>query len=156
MTDEQIDRRFFGVCAIVWMAIIFSFSSQNALESSAMSGGIVDTIVNFIVQFAHDLSDTQVVQLKDFLEIFIRKSAHALNYLILAILIYKAQVSTKNTIKKSLWAGGTALMYAITDEYHQLFVPGRSCELRDVFVDFGGILVGMAIVLMIQKQIIKK
>ena len=39
------------------------------------------------------------------------------------------------------WLIGTA--YAVTDEFHQAFVPGRSCELRDVVIDSCGVLTGV-------------
>ena len=39
------------------------------------------------------------------------------------------------------WLIGTA--YAVTDEFHQSFVPGRSCELRDVMIDSCGVLTGV-------------
>ena len=42
------------------------------------------------------------------------------------------------------WLIGTA--YAVTDEIHQYFVPGRSCEVRDVVIDSCGVLVGALIV----------
>ena len=38
---------------------------------------------------------------------------------------------------------GAAALYAVTDEVHQYFVPGRSCELRDVLVDTSGALTGI-------------
>ena len=42
------------------------------------------------------------------------------------------------------WLIGTA--YAVTDEFHQYFVPGRSCEVRDMLIDSCGVLVGVLIV----------
>jgi len=36
--------------------------------------------------------------------------------------------------------------YAITDEVHQYFVPGRSCEIKDVCIDGSGVLFGIVIV----------
>ena len=42
------------------------------------------------------------------------------------------------------WLIGTA--YAVTDEIHQSFVPGRSCEVRDIVIDSCGVLVGALIV----------
>ena len=39
------------------------------------------------------------------------------------------------------WLIGTA--YAVTDEFHQSFVPGRSCEFRDIVIDSCGVLTGV-------------
>ena len=38
------------------------------------------------------------------------------------------------------------VLYAVTDEVHQYFVPGRSCELRDALIDACGVAAGVAIV----------
>ncbi len=48
------------------------------------------------------------------------------------------------------WAVGT--VYAITDEVHQFFVPGRSCEARDVAIDSCGVAAGVLIWLLIRKM----
>ena len=45
------------------------------------------------------------------------------------------------------WVIGT--LYAVSDEIHQLFVPGRSCELRDVFIDSLGVLTALIILFII-------
>ncbi len=37
-------------------------------------------------------------------------------------------------------AGGVAFLYAITDEFHQTFVPGRNGNCIDVMIDGAGIL----------------
>ena len=42
------------------------------------------------------------------------------------------------------WAVGAA--YAVTDEFHQLFVAGRSCEVRDMCIDAAGVLCGVMVV----------
>lgn len=47
------------------------------------------------------------------------------------------------------WAGG--ILYAVTDEIHQIFVEGRSCELRDLLIDAAGVLLGVVIVMVVQK-----
>ena len=48
------------------------------------------------------------------------------------------------------WLIGTA--YAVTDEIHQSFVPGRSCEIRDIVIDSCGVLVGALIVAKLVRQ----
>ncbi len=47
------------------------------------------------------------------------------------------------------WAFGT--LYAITDEIHQLFIQGRSCEFRDVCIDSLGVLTGIVLMIGIIK-----
>jgi VanZ family protein len=47
-------------------------------------------------------------------------------------------------------------MYAITDEVHQIYVPGRSGGRKDILIDSLGILTGIGVVLLIKKIIKSK
>jgi len=44
------------------------------------------------------------------------------------------------------------VLYAVTDEIHQSFVPGRSCELRDVLIDSVGVLTGVTILWLLRRK----
>ena len=50
-----------------------------------------------------------------------------------------------------LIAWGAAVLYSVTDEIHQMFVPGRSCELRDVAIDSCGVATGILLCTIIKK-----
>jgi VanZ family protein len=67
----------------------------------------------------------------------LRKCAHMTEYAILALLLVRACGSTATS-----FALGVA--YAVTDEVHQLFVPGRHGSPVDVAIDAVGVLVGLA------------
>lgn len=45
---------------------------------------------------------------------------------------------------------GVGVMYAISDEIHQLMVDGRSGNVRDVIIDSIGILIGIMVFLLIK------
>ena len=90
----------------------------------------------------------------------VRKLAHFSEYLVLGIFLMlfadgfrmpKGSGFGCCFLKRGLpaWIGGT--LYAVTDEIHQRFVPGRSCELRDVCIDAAGVLTGVLIWLLIRK-----
>ena len=49
----------------------------------------------------------------------------------------------------ALFAWGTATVYAATDEFHQLFVPGRSGQVKDVLLDSCGAAVGVLILMLV-------
>jgi len=66
----------------------------------------------------------------------ILKSFHLIEYATLSILIFYAIRNYKYTII-------TAYLYAITDEIHQYFVPGRTCKITDTFIDLIGISIGL-------------
>jgi len=76
----------------------------------------------------------------------LRKLAHAAVYAVLSGLCYRALRNHRVATKKALLGAVLlALVYAFSDEYHQLFVPGRHGRLRDVGIDALGILVMISI-----------
>jgi VanZ family protein len=71
-------------------------------------------------------------------EVALRKLGHALGYLVLALLLLRAL--RRSGVRLALPAAlGAALAYAISDEWHQSFVPGRTATARDVAIDGIGI-----------------
>ena len=79
------------------------------------------------------------------------------SYCILAILLFMSVY--ENDIKKTVIISflGTFL-YACSDEFHQLFIYGRSGEFRDVMIDSTGGIIGLLLIIFIvkYKQINKK
>jgi VanZ family protein len=73
------------------------------------------------------------------------KSLHLLEYAFLAMLLFYAFLRKKYTII-------IAYLYALSDEIHQTFVPGRSGRLRDTFIDLIGIILGLIILKQLRKN----
>lgn len=73
----------------------------------------------------------------------VRRGAHALEYIVLAILIanvfWQFGIRNKNVIIYVLFI---ALFYAVLDEFHQSFVKGRTSEVGDILLDFSGAIFG--------------
>lgn len=69
---------------------------------------------------------------------------HAGVYAFLAWLFSRALTRTNNTVAPTLigWAILFCLLYGISDELHQLFVPNRTCDMFDVYVDAAGATLG--------------
>lgn len=79
------------------------------------------------------------------LMLFERKGAHVFEFLILFLLAYNAFRLTfpKETFRfLGTLAVSFSLLYAFSDETHQLFVPGREGKLSDVGIDVAGIVLG--------------
>lgn len=66
----------------------------------------------------------------------ILKSFHLIEYTFLALLLSFA-------IVKKRWVIIIAYLYAISDEIHQSFIPGRTCRFRDTLIDLIGICIGI-------------
>lgn len=114
----------------ICMAVIFWLSSRTSAESSQQSGAIVEWL---IAHFGNGI----------FTDFIVRKSAHCLEYTGLALLMNISLYLTRNKISP-LFSVGLTSAYAITDEIHQLFVEGRSCQLTDWAIDTFGAVIGTA------------
>ena len=73
---------------------------------------------------------------------------HFIGYLLLGILLYRA--FNNGLAGWSLRAGGysflTGLIYAISDELHQLYVPGRECSVSDIVIDGGALVFALVVI----------
>lgn len=128
---------------VLWMGLIFYLSHQAGSESSELSAGIVGFIVKLIRTILPFISfDLEL------LHFFVRKFAHFFAYFLLGLLlIYAVHIERLPTRRSILFSFVFTVAYAISDEVHQLFVPGRSGELRDVLIDSFGSAVGMVVYL---------
>lgn len=144
----------YSILIIIWMLIIFAFSNQPANESSELSDGFISkTIGNAYKIFNKNATEEQLMELKKIYTTPIRKTAHFSIYLVLGILttLLLKEYNIENK-KQILFAILICLLYATSDEIHQLFVPGRSGEIRDVLIDTAGSSLGV----LITNKIIKR
>jgi len=135
--------------------LIFNFSSQNSEESGGKSRQITE-VVTKNVKDIQDLSKREKIKVLYRIESIIRKIAHFSIYSFVGILVM-AFLSTYNISenKRIIFSLLIGVLYASTDEFHQRFVPGRSGELTDIFLDSLGVLFGCLIILLILKIIDK-
>ncbi|KKS26180.1 MAG: VanZ family protein [Parcubacteria group bacterium GW2011_GWC2_42_6] len=83
-----------------------------------------------------------------FWDVFWRKLAHATEFGILSLLLFRAwRGSGASFIKALIWSLALAIAYALADEAHQHFVPLREGRLKDVGVDSLGIIFSSAVIL---------
>ncbi|MGM0440991.1 MAG: VanZ family protein [Elusimicrobiota bacterium] len=75
-------------------------------------------------------------------DLYLRKAAHVGVYFILYILVIFN--FTRKNLKARILALVISSVYAVTDEYHQSFVPGRHMSLYDMAFDWIGCLLGYA------------
>lgn len=154
------------------MAFIFVQSAMPDYASAEESSYIVDIVKGIINSVSSSTIDL------DLLTTIVRKMAHFTEYLVFGaslVLTIKSlaeiisarknketgPLSIDETKSKAInfwsllaWAFGT--LYAISDELHQYFVLGRSCEVRDMCIDSAGVAVGCIICMIILKNLNKK
>jgi len=114
-----------------------------------MSTGITEIIIKMIVKIIPSVD----IDIGSFNHI-IRKNAHFIAYLVLGVLALNALRRNEVYGYRNLaLAIGICILYAISDEVHQLFVPGRAGQVRDVILDSAGAAVGIGAYLLICKLI---
>ena len=132
-------------------AQIFSFSSDTRTESSDKSGRVTTVVVNIIkgIPFFSNVDEDVLLSKLDF---WVRKTAHFGIYFILALSVFELARSYNIRIRYAFIIAATyCLIYAISDEFHQLFVDGRGGQIRDVAIDFAGALSGLGIRVLLYK-----
>lgn len=150
---NKIIISFFALA--IWMFIIFMFSAKPAFESGQQSGTLVKIIKECIKGVAPKANTTLIDW--DFIETIIRKTAHFTVYLILGMLTLNSFFRIiKNKKKSVLLSFLFSCFYAVSDEIHQVFVPGRACRLYDVLIDSIGAFVGIIIFFVILKKCFRR
>lgn len=111
---------------LFWMGIIFYFSSISGLRYS------------------------QEVEL----EVILRKGAHLFEYIILAFLLWRMffKIFGPNYRKAYYLSFLIASFYAASDEFHQIFVSGRSGRIEDVLYDIISIFIGLQIIFFFRRK----
>ena len=129
------------IFVILCMCTIFFFSNDKANASTKKSDGIIIKISEVLL--GKKLNNTEKKKYKNKYVVLVRKSAHFTIYLVLGLsfisLLKEYMIIDKRSI---IYTIIFVFLYACSDEIHQYFVPGRSCEIRDVFIDTLGGIVG--------------
>ena len=127
----------FWALAIGWIAVLFFFSGQNAADSSALSGWFVD-FVRGIFPFSRIPADQ--------LTYVVRKLAHFCIFALEGFLLCLATAESFQDVSVGAVLSVIACTaLAAANELHQMLFEGRSCEGRDMLIDAGGALLGIAV-----------
>jgi len=151
MTKEKnvnVARMISWILVLLWMSVIFVFSSQDASASSQSSGVVSDAIIEVIED---TFPDTTISE--DTFEFTLRNAAHFFLYFVLGLLLLHAlhfyQLKWISLIGYSLLI---VIVYALTDELHQYYVPGRAFEISDLLIDTFGAMIGIALLSIFYSQ----
>lgn len=145
---KKIKKRtfVFGLIFITWLLVIFSFSAMNARSSSDLTTVAINILDN--IREKSIFIDTIFNKLTENHSLFyiIRKMAHMFVFCVLQIIVFIFLKTIKTSTPKAIFLSISAVfLYACTDEFHQLFVSGRSGQFTDVMIDTIGGLIGVFI-----------
>lgn len=144
-----VRRKIFLILTIIWMIIIFAFSARPADESEEDSLRVGMMIGEVFVPGFEEWEETKQTEFAERIDHPVRKTAHASEYALLALLVSGVCISKKQEkrmyprYKEVFIPWAIAAAYAAADEFHQLFVPGRSGQMSDVLLDSAGALAGV-------------
>jgi VanZ family protein len=116
------------------------------LSTGTFGGSLSEFLLREILGFLHLTVTPQRFALLHFL---FRKSAHLTEYGIFAVFLYHCFLNSNQTewsARTAVWAIVGAGLYSLSDEFHQIFVPGRGAALTDCGIDTVGAAMGMLIV----------
>lgn len=133
---------------LAWSAAIFSFSSDNGEQSGGKSEAVCRFLLDAFDGDFDELSVTQQQERIDGMQFFVRKTAHFCSYALLSALSCLTLISAK-VRRAFLFALGYSFVFALSDEFHQTFVAGRSGQIGDVAIDLCGALLGAGAVYLI-------
>ena len=151
MNKERIKKIILWILVIIWMIIIFTFSNMDTIKSNDTSKGIINSVIDTTIETSHNIgiieeipTEKEKQNIINNLNLPLRKIMHFTEYLILSILLLNAL--TKTNIKNKYFITIIiCFLYAITDEYHQTFIDGRTGQFIDVLIDTTGSVLGLII-----------
>ncbi len=145
---------------ICWMGVIFVFSAKTAPESTVQSNRVGKLLCSVFVEGYGSMPSEEQLKMAENIDFFVRKTAHFLEYSLLGVLTLlavKAWFRIKGPFRsRYLWGAlFWCIIYAISDELHQYFVPGRACKVQDMILDSFGAAFGILLVLLFCRLIKK-
>ena len=143
MKKINILRIILVILILCWMFMVFKFSSDDGETSSNLSTKVAEIFSN----------NEETIK---FIIPIIRKLAHLSEYALGGFLIFGLFLTYNINLKKQIiFSGLLGMIYAATDEFHQLFVPDRSSRIVDVGIDTIGVFLGIFVLLFV-KEIIER
>ena len=129
---------------VFWMVLIFFMSNQPGEVSSSQS----DLVLKLFSLIGIELNE----YFGELATLVVRKTAHFSEYMILYLLVYNVLRFYANNRRTRLYLIGFVFLYACSDEFHQLFIPGRSGQFKDVLIDTSGALIMLMIIFLWQRK----
>lgn len=131
---------------IVWMGVIFFFSSADSGRSGEASGRLTGMIQRIAYPDWSELPAEEYRYQMAGLSFFVRKMAHLTEFFILGVLVSLLMSTYEiSWLFRVLITVGIGAAYAVSDEIHQFFVVGRDMRIFDMMIDTLGITVGALI-----------
>jgi Predicted integral membrane protein len=137
-----------------WLIVIFMMSHLDSVKSWYLTGEVLTVVktgsLDQEASFDEKMTSYSSNENSNLMHI-LRKSAHFLEYFILALLLMNALLFHLDLLSALRWALGIGIVYGILDELHQLLIPGRTCNIVDMMIDGFGVCIGCLCVVLLKR-----
>lgn len=140
-------RVLFLILLAIAFYVIFNFSAQDGEISGSLSQKVTEFIVKVVSKIKTMDVTTRLYWIEK-LHPIIRKLAHFGVYTVVgfSVMGFMCTFDIRN-IFKLLISFAVGVTYAVSDEAHQYFIPGRNASIVDVGIDSLGVLTGIFILI---------
>ena len=121
------------------VCFIFSNSMQTGVDSSSASQAVQDFLQGLLRRLGHPAAAARLT------EHMVRKAAHFCEYMLEGFLLLLGVRLFSRKLRFLSWPALLGLLTALCDETIQLFYAGRGSSVTDVWIDFAGVVTGMAL-----------
>jgi VanZ family protein len=151
MKKRDLVKGFYLFLSLVDMAVIFWMSSQSGEQSGQLSSGLAEKLLS-IFSGSGEINPQTVANIEQ----IIRMLGHFTEFFLLGLFVILFINTYKISKKKIyLFALVFCLIYSISDEIHQIFVPGRAFEIADMAINIAGSAAGILLFALINKMAYK-
>lgn len=126
------------ILLLMWMAFIFYMSARTADQSMQQTDSVIKIFEFLGIEISQRFGEIATT--------IVRKSAHFVEYMILCLLFFNVFKDTFKNNKAMIISVVCTFIYACTDEFHQIFVPGRAGRFTDVLIDTSGAIFAILII----------
>jgi len=140
-------RRFSRYAPLVIWAVLIFIGSSDLLAASHTSTFLVRPLQWLFPQASDATLET--------LHFVIRKAGHFTEYAILALLAARAFLASPGELLRRRWFWASLVLvvvYALSDEYHQSFVPSRTASIYDSMIDTVGGFCALTVIWLRRKK----
>ena len=136
---------------LIWMIVIFRFSMDTGSSSHELSDLCVRAFNKIVYLFTGKNLILRIsTSTYSMIEVFFRKLAHMSIYFILSLTVMFILFTFNLKMgKRIMIATLFCFLYALSDEFHQFFVDGRTASFKDCLIDTSGVLLGIIVALII-------
>lgn len=131
---------------LVWMVLIFLFSTGGL--SASNTSRIIRPVLLWLFP---EISEERLA----LVHFIVRKAAHFTEYAVLALLAARAFLGSSRDVLRRRWFLSSLILvtvYALSDEYHQRFVPTRTGSVYDSLIDISGGLTALLLLFTIRHK----